>query len=241
MTLSMRTELLEMPFRDPFRIARTEDPESARTIIVELELDGLSGVGECYPVPYYGETPATVMAVLPTLLDALDALGPLPGDRQEAADWLERSAALMGDALGHHGGAKAGLDIALHDIAGKALGLPLWELLGTSDQLPPTDYSLGLDEPARVAERARRVTGFPALKIKVGGPADVETLEAVREVYTGPTAGRRQHRLAARAGGCPAPGPRAAGRGAHRATLPGAPAGAAALAPRAEQPAHPGR
>ena len=149
-------------------------------------LDGVSGVGESFPVPYYGETPATVMAVLPTLLGALDALGPLPGDRQEATDWLERSAALMGDALGHHGGAKAGLDIALHDIAGKALGLPLWELLGTSDQLPPTDYSLGLDEPDQVAERARRVAGFPALKVKVGGPADIETLEAVREVYGGP-------------------------------------------------------
>ena len=37
-----------------------------------------------------------------------------------------------------------------------------------------------------VAERARRVAHFPALKIKVGGPADIETLEAVRGVYGGP-------------------------------------------------------
>jgi L-alanine-DL-glutamate epimerase-like enolase superfamily enzyme len=37
-----------------------------------------------------------------------------------------------------------------------------------------------------VAERARRVAHFPALKIKVGGPSDIETLEAVREVFDGP-------------------------------------------------------
>jgi L-alanine-DL-glutamate epimerase-like enolase superfamily enzyme len=175
-----------MPFRDPFRIARTEDPEIALTVLVELELDGLTGLGESFPVPYYGETPETVLAVLPVLLAALEPLGPLPGGREEVVPWLELSTALMSDALGHHGGAKSGLDICLHDLAGKALGLPLWQLLGTSDLLPPTDYSLGLDEPELVAERARQVAHFPALKVKVGGPADIETLEAVRAVYDGP-------------------------------------------------------
>jgi L-alanine-DL-glutamate epimerase-like enolase superfamily enzyme len=184
--LSVRTELLELPLGDPFRIARREDPEMARTVIVELESDGLTGQGECFPVPYYGETPETVAAVLPVLVSALEALGPLPADHEDVLAWLERSTGLMGEALGHHGGAKAGLDIALHDLAGRALGLPLWQLLGTSDRVPPTDYSLGLDEPDRVAERALRVAHFPALKIKVGGASDIETLEAVRAVYAGP-------------------------------------------------------
>jgi L-alanine-DL-glutamate epimerase-like enolase superfamily enzyme len=186
MTPSLRTETVELVFRDPFRIARTEDPQSARVVFVELGLDKVSGIGECFPVPYYGETVETTTAVLPQLLGALEDLGRLPADREAVLSWLERSTALMTDALGNHGGAKGGLDMALHDIAGKALGLPVWELIGTSDQLPPTDYSLGIDEPAVVAERARRAAHFPALKIKVGGPADIETLEAVREVYGGP-------------------------------------------------------
>jgi L-Ala-D/L-Glu epimerase len=186
MTFAMRTEVLDLPFRDPFRIARTEDAEASHTVLLELEQDGATGLGECFPVPYYGETLETTAAVLPRLRDALDDLGPLPGDRGRALAWLERSTALMTDALGNHGGAKGGLDMALHDMAGKALGLPVWQLLGTSDQLPPTDYSLGIDEPETVAERARRVAHFPALKIKVGGPADIATLEAVREVFSGP-------------------------------------------------------
>ena len=186
MMLAMHTEVLDLPFRDPFRIARTEDSEAANTVLTELDLDGATGLGECFPVPYYGETLETTTAVLPRLLGALDELGPLPTDREAVLAWLERSTFLMTDVLGNHGGAKGGLDMALHDLAGKAMGVPVWQLIGTSDQLPPTDYSLGIDEPAVVAERARRVAHFPALKIKVGGPADLETLEAVRGVYGGP-------------------------------------------------------
>src|SRR4029077_14445383 len=50
----------------------------------------------------------------------------------------------------------------------------------------PTDFTLGLDEPEVVAERARRAAHFPALKIKCGCPSDVARLRAVREVYDGP-------------------------------------------------------
>ncbi len=186
MTFRLEAEVLHMPFRDPFKIARNEDSEASQTVLTMLRRDDDEGLGECFPVPYYGETVETTEAVLPRLTSALDELGPLPSDRDAALAWLDRSALLMDDVLGNHGGAKGGLDMALHDMAGKALGLPVWELIGTSDQLPPTDYSLGIDDPATVAERARRVAHFPALKIKVGGPHDIETLEAVRAVFNGP-------------------------------------------------------
>ena len=186
MTFTLETEVLHLPFRDPFRIARTEDSEACQTVLTFLERDGTEGLGECFPVPYYGETVETTEVVLPRLVGALDELGSLPTDRAAVLEWLERSSALMTDALGNHGGAKMGLDTALHDMAAKAQGVPIWQLIGTSDQLPPTDYSLGIDDPATVAERARRVAHFPALKIKVGGPSDIETLEAVRAVFSGP-------------------------------------------------------
>ena len=64
--------------------------------------------------------------------------------------------------------------------------LPVHELLGLSADLPPTDFTIGIDEPAIVAERAARAAGFPALKIKCGGPEDLATLRAVREVFGGP-------------------------------------------------------
>jgi L-alanine-DL-glutamate epimerase-like enolase superfamily enzyme len=89
-------------------------------------------------------------------------------------------------AIRGHGGAKCALDIALHDLVGQLAGTPVHELIGLPAEIPPTDFTLGLDEPAVVAERARRAARFPALKIKCGGPADLATLEAVRAVYDGP-------------------------------------------------------
>ena len=98
---------------------------------------------------------------------------------------------------------------------------------------PPTDFTLGIDEPAVVAERARRAADFPALKIKVGGPSDLETLEAVRAVFAGPIRVDANTGWTPDGGGRAAARPRAAGRGAHRAAVPGPPAGPAARAPGA--------
>ena len=57
---------------------------------------------------------------------------------------------------------------------------------GLSTDLPPTDFTIGIDEPEVVAQRAARAAKFPALKIKLGGPKDLATLEAVRAVFSGP-------------------------------------------------------
>lgn len=187
MTWSVHTEVLEMPFRDPFRIARAEDDRTATTVIVELTHEsGATGTGEAFPTAYYGETPATVGVIVPFLAQHLAGIGPAPTSIDAARAWLADADARMAAAIRGHGAAKAALDIALHDLAARALGIPVWELIGTSPAIPPTDFTLGIDAPAVVAERARRASAFPALKIKVGGPADLETLEAVRAVYAGP-------------------------------------------------------
>ena len=165
------------------------DTHAARTIITHLrdEERGDEGVGESFAEPYYGETMDTVPVVLPLLARAADALaGELAGDRVRATAALEAASAALDRAIGHHGGAKAGIDIALHDLVGKRLGVTIRELLGLGGPIPATDFTLGIDEPAVVAERARRASDFPALKVKVGGPSDVATLEAVRAVYDGP-------------------------------------------------------
>jgi L-alanine-DL-glutamate epimerase-like enolase superfamily enzyme len=85
-----------------------------------------------------------------------------------------------------HGAARCAIDIALHDLVAKVAGIPVYELRGLSAEVPPTDFTIGIDDPSVVAQRAQRAADFPALKIKVGGPSDLATLQAVREVYAGP-------------------------------------------------------
>jgi L-alanine-DL-glutamate epimerase-like enolase superfamily enzyme len=182
--LNLDHEVLRLALRDPFLIARSEDGEgtSITTVIVEIRddrLPDLVGLGEGYPDRYYGETAETMAAVFPVLLEAV-------GEPELSAGGLERAGAAMAGAIAHHGAAKCAIDIALHDLAAKAAGVPLHRLLGLSADLPATDFTIGIDRPAIVAERAARAARFPFLKIKVGGPADLETVEAVRRVFDGP-------------------------------------------------------
>ena len=194
MTLSIRLETLVLPLRDPFIIARASHGEGRAVTTALAELrddadgpDGPVGLGEGYPDTYYGETPATMAAVAPLLLDALAPIeAALRGPLAEARAALVASEALMGAAIRNHGAIKCAIDIALHDLVGKRLGMPARAVLDVPGEIPPTDFTLGIDTPAVVAERARRAADFPALKIKVGGPADIETLEAVRSVFGGP-------------------------------------------------------
>jgi L-alanine-DL-glutamate epimerase-like enolase superfamily enzyme len=182
--LHLTHEVLHLPLRDPFRIARSDHDAgtAVTTVVVELRDDrfpDVVAVGEGYPDRFYGETPETMGVVLPLLVAAV-------GDVEPSPDGLRRATAAMAAAIAHHGGAKCALDTALHDLVGKVLDQPVAELIGLPGPIPPTDFTLGLDEPRIVAERARRAARFPALKIKCGGPSDLATLEAVRAVYDGP-------------------------------------------------------
>ena len=184
MTLDVRHEVLRLALRDPFRIARSDHDagHAVTTVVVELRdsrFPGVVGIGEGYPDRFYGDTVETMAAVLPLLIDAVGEPEPSPAGLVGAG---ERMAA----AIAHHGGAKCALDTALHDLVGKVTGRSVRDLLDLPDPIPPTDFTLGLDEPDVVAERAQRAARFPALKIKCGGPADLATLEAVRSVYDGP-------------------------------------------------------
>ena len=104
----------------------------------------------------------------------------------------------MTAAIGHHGAIKCAIDIALHDLAGKRLGLPVRELIGLpGDSRRPTSRS-GSTTRRWSPSGAARAAAFPALKIKVGGPV------GPRDARGGPGGlrradpGRRQHGLDAR-------------------------------------------
>lgn len=183
-TLELTHEVLRLGLRDPFRIARSDHGggHQVTTVIVEVRDDRFPrvvGVGEGYPDRFYGETPGTMAVVMPALLESVGAFEP-------GAEWLAAAGRAMDGAIRGHGAAKCAIDTALHDLAGKVQGVPVHTLLGLSADIPPTDFTIGIDEPQIVAQRAARAADFPALKIKVGGPQDLATLEAVRGVFGGP-------------------------------------------------------
>jgi L-alanine-DL-glutamate epimerase-like enolase superfamily enzyme len=166
--LDVRT--IELPLRHAWTISRGTST-SKRNVLVELRAGGHVGRGEAAPNVRYGESAETVT-------DALRQLAPvLEGDVRHFRALSERIA----EALPGHGAAKAALDIALHDLAGRTLGAPLYRMLGVDpSRMPVTSFSIGIDEPEVLARKVREAEQYPCLKVKLGAEAVRETFAAVR-------------------------------------------------------------
>ena len=172
-----------LPLVSPFVIAARTATE-ARNVRIEIHVEnGLVGRGASAPVGYVtGESVESV-------LDALGAVGHefagLPADRLEPL--LSRTNHLLADAPA----ARAGLEMALYDLWGKARNLPLWQHFGGALEQVTTDVTIpivGANEAAMLAAAAW-ADGFRALKIKVGDPlgpdADLARIEAVIRAVPG--------------------------------------------------------
>ncbi len=174
MQLSVRR--LRLPLAETFTIAR-DSRDHEDVVVLELEHDGVVGLGEASPVDYVGETPESALAFL-----ADEAPGLVGSDPWALEAIGRRLAGRSGEQA-----AKCALDAALHDWIGKRLGVPVWRLLGLGPPLPPTSFTIGIDTVEGTADRTRRAADrFRALKVKVGGPGDLERLEAVRAHFAGP-------------------------------------------------------
>jgi L-Ala-D/L-Glu epimerase len=99
---------------------------------------------------------------------------------------LKRSG-LISRPLPNQFAAKAALDIALMDWAGKKSDLPLYGMLGRdAEDTPITTFPIGIDTPESTRQKVLEAEAFPVLKIKVGLNTDEATIAAVRSVTKKP-------------------------------------------------------
>jgi L-alanine-DL-glutamate epimerase-like enolase superfamily enzyme len=175
--LKLSFEILEVSTRHPFTIARGSSDTYRRVWVRLTDGDGAEGWGEADPSWYYGETADTVVTALRRLEPVLPS-GPFD---------LENAESAMLRTLGGNPAARAAVSAALHDLAGKRLGAPLWQLWGLDpSKAPLSSFTIGLDTPEVVRAKVREAAPYPILKIKVGTPDDEVMLRAVREVTDKP-------------------------------------------------------
>jgi len=179
---SVETAIVSLPLEQPI-ITPIHHIESLDTVLVTVRTDaGLDGIAYLWS---FGLTRARVLAAMVEDL-ALAIRGVDP--RATATAW----ARMWGDInfLGRAGVAMfalSALDIALWDIRGKALGQPVYRLLGGTAR-PVRAYANGLflSDPvdALVAEAKRYLDqGFTAMKMRTGAKRwrdDMARVEAVR-------------------------------------------------------------
>ena len=155
---------------EPFVISRSAD-EEAEVVQVAIVHDGVVGYGESAPDPHYGDRARRASR------SASAAAAALGDDPFAVEAILGRVAALPRQEMA----ARCAIDGALYDLVGKLCGQPLWRILGLDPEtIPPTSYTICIDTVEGTADRARRAAGYHALKIKVGGPDDLERVRVVR-------------------------------------------------------------
>ncbi len=168
-------ERVSLPLVNPFGISRNTT-ESATNVLVRIE-DGASvGVGAAAPSEYYGETPDSVERALPDLLAIVEDVGD-----PHAQQAIERS---LCEQAPEAAAARAAVSTAVHDLAARQAGEPLYRRWGHDPGVAPlTSFTIGIDTPERMAEKTReaRASGYRVLKIKVGTDDDRARLRAVRE------------------------------------------------------------
>ena len=154
------------PLHTPFVISRGSRSE-ARVVVVEIEEDGMKGVGECTPYPRYGESLASVMAQIMTLVPDLQT-----GLTREALQ--QRLPA---------GAARNAIDCALWSLEAAQRQTTLPSLLGMT--LPGaviTAQTVVIGEPEQMAASAKALydTGATLLKIKLDDRLISERMVAIR-------------------------------------------------------------
>ncbi|MEJ7833744.1 MAG: dipeptide epimerase [Nocardioides sp.] len=185
--VDVRTRVLSIDLHTPF-VTALRRTSTIDTVVVEVtDSDGRTGWGEA---PQAWRITGDSLAGARACLD-----GPLADVLRGASVEPRETAPRIASAIVGNHGAKMAADVALHDLAARAAGLPLAEHLATwsgrsdaageSRTVVPTDVTLAAGEAGALAAAAidRVAEGFTVLKLKVGTDAqtDLGRVRAVRE------------------------------------------------------------
>ena len=153
---------------------------STPIILVEILYEGYIGYGECALPPYMaGQTVETASAFF------------------EQVDLSQFSSPfLIDDILTYVDGiapgmtcAKCGIDIALHDLVGKLLNAPLYNIWGYNpDKTPCTSFTIGMDTKEMIIQKTLEAEPYKILKVKLGSTEENDKMivSTIREVTDKP-------------------------------------------------------
>jgi L-alanine-DL-glutamate epimerase-like enolase superfamily enzyme len=170
----------EVPVAEGTYRMASSDVKSLDSTIVEVVSDeGLSGWGETCPIGSVYQ-PHHALGARAALAEVA------PGLIGYEARSIRGVARRMDECLSGHGYAKAAIDIAVFDLLGRKLRVPVSTLLGgaLTDRVP-SYYSVTIHDPEETARIAKEKVkqGYRRLQIKIGNRPIEEDIESVRKVW----------------------------------------------------------
>jgi L-alanine-DL-glutamate epimerase-like enolase superfamily enzyme len=163
----------DLPLRHVFTISRGST-EVSRTLVVELQQDGLCGYGEAGESDFYGATIENMKSSLEKVRAEVESTRL----DDPARLWEQLRPALEPNTF-----AQCALDQAAWDLWGKLCAQPVWKLWGlTLDKdLPVTDYTIGIDTIEAMIGKMAEFPGWPIYKIKLGTAEDLRIVAELRK------------------------------------------------------------
>jgi L-Ala-D/L-Glu epimerase len=174
--MKLRYRPYTIQLKHVFTIA-TSSRSSTPVMLTEIEYDGIVGYGEASMPPYLGESQEGAAAFLSkinlekyenpfemeTILNDIDAI-----------------------ATGNPA-AKASVDIALHDLVGKLMNQPWYNIWGFKKvSTPYTSFTIGIDTADVVRQKTKEAAEYKILKVKLGRETDKMMIETIRSVTDKP-------------------------------------------------------
>jgi len=169
--VDVAARIVTLELAETFVISR-EARDAEDVVELTLTCSGVRGYGEAAPIDRYEESPESALAYV-------EEHAGLIGDDPFALEEIMARLPLRERA------ARAAIDAALHDLQGKLVGRPVYQLLGLRQLGPPTSWTIWLGDPDDMARRAEQVRGrFKRLKLKLGARdgLDAERVSAVHGV-----------------------------------------------------------
>ena len=143
-----------------------------RSLVVELERDGVRGYGEVTENSYYGHT-------LKSMTEAVDSCRMIVerDDFKTAAElWSQLYGQLSDDMF-----TLSAIDLAAHDLFGKLAQCPTYRMLGLQwSDIPESSYTIGIDSIDRMVAKIQEQPDWSIYKIKLGTSRDVEIVQALQ-------------------------------------------------------------
>lgn len=169
---SLRFNTQQLQLEHAFGISRWTRTH-VQNVFIELEANGIIGIGESSPNARYNES-AESNSVWLSRLDFSTMT-----NRYDISQLIR----VLNEAGSGEYAAKVAVEMAFWDWVGKSLNVPLHKLWNAPSVIGPvSSFTIGIDTEEIIRQKVEEASPYPILKVKLGTDHDEDIIRIIREL-----------------------------------------------------------